>query len=86
MSKGSQIVPVRIEPALLAEIDAAVRRSMDSFDPHTRSSWILSAIREKLAHQRRGKRRKKDSPPVQENAECIATSTSSAPSASPGNP
>lgn len=59
MARGTQIVPIRIPPDELAWIDDQVKRSeADSFDPHTRTSWILSAIREKIAKQKRGRRKR----------------------------
>ena len=59
MSKGSPNVVVRVHVDLLAEIDAEVEQSATSRpgEPWTRSSFIISAIREKLAHQRRSRGR-----------------------------
>jgi hypothetical protein len=50
VSKGSQIVPVRLPAELLALLDAAVARSVDTRKdgPWTRSSFIVKAIEEKL--------------------------------------
>lgn len=57
--KGSRIVPVRLDPelhaALVAEIEATNPRRRD--EPFTVSSWIVRAIREKLAHAKRSRRR-----------------------------
>lgn len=81
MSKGSPIVPLRIPEEVLAEIDAKVSRSLASGnDPHTRSSWILAAIREKLAHLKRGNRRTKHKESPCESPE-PSTPSPSAPSA-----
>lgn len=57
MSKGSKVVPVRIEADLLAaicqQIDMTneVRRE----EPYTLSEFIRSALREKLDKMRRGR-------------------------------
>jgi len=50
MSKGSQIVPVRIPAELLVLVDRVIARSVDTRrdGPLTRSSFILAAIEEKL--------------------------------------
>jgi hypothetical protein len=50
MSKGSQIVPVRFPAELLQLVDQAVARSVSTRrdSPWTRSSFIVSAIEEKL--------------------------------------
>jgi hypothetical protein len=50
MSKGSQVVTVRIPAELLALMDQAVARSVHARrdGPWTRSSFIVDAIEEKL--------------------------------------
>jgi metal-responsive CopG/Arc/MetJ family transcriptional regulator len=53
MSKGSPIVPIRIPPLLLVQIDQIVDRSA-----HTRSSFIIAAIEEKLRHRERSNRQR----------------------------
>lgn len=69
MSLGTKIVPVRVPPGLLEQIDQAVSASQDlRFEGgHTRSSWIIHAIRQKLAHMERSRkpRRAKASTPAQ---------------------
>lgn len=59
-AKGSPIVPVRISPALLAEIDQEIKMSQDtrSGEPWCRSSFIIQAICDKLAHRRRSRAKK----------------------------
>jgi hypothetical protein len=60
MSKGSPIIRVRVPAALLAQVEAKVERSQDSKDePYTLSSWIISAIREKLYKNKRSSTRPK---------------------------
>jgi hypothetical protein len=62
MSKGSPIVPIRFADAeLLAQIDAAVDSSVINRkdEPWTRTSFILSAVREKLAHMERARKSRK---------------------------
>ncbi len=52
MSKGSPIIPIRIEHALLHCLDteiAKVNRTR-KYEPYTRSSFILAAIKDKLKH------------------------------------
>jgi hypothetical protein len=63
MGKGSQIVPVRIPAELLSLMDQAVARSVDTrhAGPWNRSSFILSAIEEKLKKMARSAG-KKNSP------------------------
>lgn len=61
MSKGNPIIPVRVEPLMLALVEEAItaanerRREAE----YTVSEWIRQAIREKLAHLRRSKNRPK---------------------------
>lgn len=76
MSKGSPVIRVRVPAALLAQIEAAVERSQDtrSEGGYTLSSWIVAALRERLAkHQRSaasGRRRKKGGEDGIESNEC----------------
>jgi hypothetical protein len=60
MSKGSQIVPVRIPAELLGLVDDAVARSVHTRKdgPWTRSSFIIAAIEEKLAKKARSNGKK----------------------------
>lgn len=60
MAKGNPIVPLRIEPALLAEIDAAIasRNDHTALAPYDRSAFIRAAIREKLDHYKRSRRKR----------------------------
>ena len=55
MSKGTKIVPIRVPPELLEKIDHAVFFSTDhrKEGAWTRSSWIVQAIKDKLAHAAR---------------------------------
>jgi hypothetical protein len=55
MSKGSQVVPVRIPAELLELVDQAVARSVDTriAGPWNRSSFIIRAIEEKVAKMAR---------------------------------
>jgi len=57
MSKGSKITPVRIPPLLLAAIHEAIRSANKTrkAEPYTMSSWILTAIDEKLNHNLRSR-------------------------------
>jgi hypothetical protein len=50
MSKGSPVLTIRIPAELLTLVDAAVARSVATRrdGPWTRSSFILSAIKEKI--------------------------------------
>lgn len=52
---ASPVVPVRIPPALLTAIEAACERSRQTrrSEPYNRSTFILAAIAEKLAHMER---------------------------------
>lgn len=61
-SKGSRVVPVRIPQALLEKIDAAVTRSVEGKkgEPWTRSSFIVAAVMDKLAHMERSSGRAAD--------------------------
>jgi hypothetical protein len=73
MSKGSPIVHVRVDPALLHCLDSEIAKvnKRRSEAPYTRSSFILAALRDKLKHlfrsRKEGKRTKKDlTPPTAE--------------------
>ena len=59
MSKGSPIVPIRVPAELLVEVDRYVSESADSRkgEPWSRSSFIVTAIRDKLFHLERGRSR-----------------------------
>ena len=59
MSQGSPRVTIRVPVDLLAEIDAAIERSQSiaHADHADRTAWLLSAVREKLSKQRRGRAR-----------------------------
>lgn len=61
MSKGTPITCVRIPPDMLAQVDALVERSIThaAEEPWTRTSWIVQAIREKLAKRLRSNSRKR---------------------------
>lgn len=65
MSKGSPIVPIRIPPLLLAEIDRLLKSANKNRKeaPYTRTSWILYAVTAKIDHIKRSnkKKRKEDS-------------------------
>lgn len=58
MAKGNQVIPVRINPEILALINEAIasRNERTSDIPFTLSQWIRAAIMEKLAHLQRSKR------------------------------
>jgi len=62
MSKGSPIITFRVPDDLLAEMDSAINSANwhSKIEPYRRASWIKAAIREKLAHIKRSKKRKKD--------------------------
>lgn len=75
MSKGSQVVPVRITRELLDLINAAIESRNDASpqEPMSLSSWIRAAINEKLRHLVRG-RSKSCKPPCKDAASftCLA--------------
>jgi hypothetical protein len=58
MSAGSPIVPVRINQLLLTNIDNEIRRLNQARKeaPYTRTSFILTAIRDKLSHLHRSRK------------------------------
>lgn len=71
-SKGTPITCLRIPPDLLDQIDQAIARAADHLpdEPYTRTSWIISAIKEKLRHQERGRkraRRRRDGTPTDQS-------------------
>jgi len=59
MSKGSKVVPLRIDQELLNEIEQSVGAAnyYTKGEPYTTSSWIRKCIREKLDHLRRSSKR-----------------------------
>jgi len=64
MSKGSQIIPVRIPEDLLAVVQQTIQsaNSKRRHEPYTVSSWIRQCVAEKLSHLKRSKgRRRKES-------------------------
>lgn len=60
MSAGNKICPIRIPPELLEAIQDAInsRNEKTREEPWTRTGFIITAIREKLAHRERSNRRK----------------------------
>lgn len=60
MSKGSPIIPTRIPTELLGEIDAAIERANRhrKGEALTRSSFLIAAVREKLAKMERSRKRR----------------------------
>jgi hypothetical protein len=65
---SSSYVPIRIPNEVLAQISAIVAKSVThrAKEPWTVSSWIKSAIMEKLAHSERGRASKKGKKTVNE--------------------
>jgi len=63
MSAGSPIVPVRFPPKLLAAIDFEIARlNLRRFEaPHTRSSFIVSAVLEAIVHRGRSRAKRRRS-------------------------
>ena len=84
MSKGSKVVPVRIEAELLAMIDLLILRANEHTqeEPYTRSSWIKKALAEKINHLARSKKKRcrieqEDAPKHNEgDAECLQSTSS----------
>jgi hypothetical protein len=68
VSKGSPVVPMRIPSELLAEIERAIegRNSRAPGEPWTRTGFIITAIREKLAKMERSRSGRKRSREVAE--------------------
>lgn len=58
MGKGSPVIPIRFPVDLLAVVDQEVSRSADyrTDGPWTRSSFVLAAVREKLAKMERSRK------------------------------
>lgn len=53
-NRGAKIVPIRIPADLLAKIDQAVADSLQFAEwPHTRTSFILAAVKEVFKHRER---------------------------------
>lgn len=61
MSKGTAIRPIRVPDDLYAEVNKAINSAnLDRKDePYTFTSWVLSAMRAKLRHNARGKKKGK---------------------------
>jgi hypothetical protein len=77
-TRADPLLVVRVPCELLAEIDAAVQRYLASLDrvkrwyrrrKYTRSSWVIAAIRERLAKQARGRKRNTRGPSAPKPAE-----------------
>jgi hypothetical protein len=58
MSKGSTFVSVRLGDRLIERIETVFAKTNKTRreEPYTRSSWIISAIMEKLKHQEAAQR------------------------------
>ncbi len=76
MSKGSPIVPVRILPDLLAEMDAEVARlnTRRAAEPWNRTAFIVAAINERLDKLSRGRGVKRH-PPAMKPAPTVEAHT-----------
>lgn len=59
MSKGTQIIPVRVSKELLNEINLAInsRNRLTRDAEWSRSDFIRAAINDKLCHIRRGRKK-----------------------------
>lgn len=57
MSKGNPVIKFRCPKDVLAEIQAEVDRTINNNEPHTVSSWLLKAAKEKLRHCKAGRKR-----------------------------
>ena len=58
MSKGSPIVNIRVQPGLLAQVDARCERSVTHCKvPMDRTAFITAAIVDKLDHYKRSSRK-----------------------------
>ena len=62
MSKGTQIYPLRIADAMMIDIVDAIKSANKSRrgEEYNISSWIRSAIQEKIDHRRRSKQGKRN--------------------------
>lgn len=59
MSKGKTVVSVRVPVDVLNDLDEALARYWNAFaGPMTRADFVLKAIREKLAHMERSRRKR----------------------------
>lgn len=60
MSKGSRVVPIRVQRDLEIRIAAAIESANQTTkgEPYTLSEWIRKAVVEKLDHLERSKRKK----------------------------
>jgi len=71
MSKGNPIVPIRIERPILMEMEAVIRKRNENSPnaPWTRTSFIVTAILEKIMHMERSrkKRKRKSKSPKQDS-------------------
>lgn len=71
MSAGSPVIPVRIPTALLAQIECEIAKVNLTWnvEPYTRSSFIISAIKNRIDHLHRSRKKRKgakknlDTPP-----------------------
>lgn len=59
MSKGSQVVPVRLPPDMKARVKDAIARinRKTQEEPHNVSSFVRKCIEDKLAHMERGRKK-----------------------------
>lgn len=57
MSKGSPIIPIRIPAEVLASMDLTIvqRNTYTHNEPWSRSSFIISAIKDKIAKMERSR-------------------------------
>lgn len=60
MSKGTKIITLRLPPGIEEDMDIQIeqRNEWTKDAPWNRTAFILAAIREKLAHMQRSRRKK----------------------------
>jgi len=58
MSKGTRVYTLRIDEATMEQISGNIERANEYRRevPYTLTSWILAAIREKMAHGKRSRK------------------------------
>ena len=66
MSQGSPVIQVRVPRHILAQVDEVMARvnATRTEEEYTRSSFVLSAIQEKLAKMERGRRKRPKAQPA----------------------
>jgi len=86
MSKGTPIVPIRVNPILLRAMDAEIAKINKCWKviPYNRTTFILSAIRERIKHLERSRKKRPKAKNILDNPQSVGVPLEHADESQPG--